>query len=136
MANVSAGRICVCAEAKLLRVEEEDVQALVRTDERADEGTIVVYDYAKSAAEDAVEVLNRLGVSHIIDQRSRNRAMLLRNDKSTKPRADEPVREQRRLGHARPIPILEYSQVLRHPSHLQRAQEPAHHHMAARQGVY
>jgi hypothetical protein len=105
--------------AKLLCVNEEDVQTLVRTDERADESAIVVCGYAKSAAEDALEVLNGLGVSH-------QKVCL----------CDEPVREQRRLEHARPTHILEYPQVLRHPANLQRAQELAHHHMATRQGVY
>jgi len=52
------------AEAKLLRVYEEDVQALVRPDERADEGAVVVRDYSKRAAEDAFEVPDCLGVLH------------------------------------------------------------------------
>ena len=65
MAHESPSRICACVEAKLLRVEKEDVQTLVRTDERADECATVGCDDANSAAEDALEVLNRLGVLHL-----------------------------------------------------------------------
>lgn len=65
MAHESPSRICVCVEAKLLRVEKEDVQTLVRTDERANESATVVCDDAKSAAKEALECLNCLCVLHL-----------------------------------------------------------------------
>jgi hypothetical protein len=67
LADVSPSRRTfarAAAEAKLFRAHEEDVQALVCPDESADECAVVVRDYSKSAAEDAFEVPDCLGVSH------------------------------------------------------------------------
>ena len=54
---------------------------------------------------------------------------------STVNTVHESVREQRRVEHARSIYFPKRPQVLRHPPHLQRAQKPPPHRMAARQSV-
>jgi len=64
LANISPGSIFVCVEAKLFGIQKKDIQTLVHPDEGADKSTVVDYNYSKSAAKDALEVLDCLGVSH------------------------------------------------------------------------
>src|SRR5260221_2929664 len=65
LAHVSPRRIFFTwAEAKLFGVHQEDIQTLVCPDESADECAIVVCNYSKSTAKDALQVPDCFGVSH------------------------------------------------------------------------
>jgi hypothetical protein len=89
LANVSPGGIFTGVEAELFGIQKKDVQTLVCADESADESTIVVCDYSKSAAKDALEVQDCLGVSHQGDS----------HDNGSNGTC-KPVREQRRVDYA------------------------------------
>jgi hypothetical protein len=64
LANVSPRSIFASVKAKFFGIQKKDIQTFVCADESADESTIVVCNYSKSAAKDALEVPDCLGVSH------------------------------------------------------------------------